>query len=105
MILHNIEEIKKASTYDEKKRLRNLNNSMLQRLKKRREQENDVRQRQQRKQRIDYLCSVLGNSIDEDQKKRIAKLLNKQSQKLKELGRVIIQEENLDLSDNDEELP
>jgi hypothetical protein len=43
MILHNIEEIKKAHTYDEKKRLRNLNNSMLQRLKKRREQENDGR--------------------------------------------------------------
>ena len=42
MILKNTESIKKTKSLQEKKRIRNLNNSILQRLKKRREQEVDA---------------------------------------------------------------
>ena len=79
MILQNIENIKKVKCTIERKRLRNLNNSILQRLKKRREQELDTVKRQQRKERVDWLCTILDDFIEPHQKKRLAKVLSKQS--------------------------
>ena len=42
MVHKNMEDIENAETEEEKKRIRNLNNSILQRLKKRKEQENEA---------------------------------------------------------------
>lgn len=57
----------------ERRRLKNLNNSMLQRLKKRREQENETEVKKVVKSRISDLCDVLTAKLNKREIKGLMK--------------------------------